>query len=113
MLKLNTPDLSGTDCGRCVRGAMAYLPTEREGGASLTPSCMVRYGFNPFFSQTTVVALPPSAREEKKQNKSIHIQILVASLSATFGLAVVSASGFFIWRRRRNTQGMQWNNPLV
>ncbi|KAE8728667.1 G-type lectin S-receptor-like serine/threonine-protein kinase [Hibiscus syriacus] len=82
---------------------MAYLPTGREGGTSLTPSCIVRYEFNPFYNQTAVVALPPSAREEKKQNNSIHIRILVASLFTTFGLAVVSASGFFIWRRR-NTQ---------
>ncbi|KAK5792044.1 hypothetical protein PVK06_033158 [Gossypium arboreum] len=38
--------------------------------------------------------------EEEKQNKSNRIPVLVASLSAIFGLAVVFISGFFIWRRR-------------
>ncbi|TYG97189.1 hypothetical protein ES288_A10G018300v1, partial [Gossypium darwinii] len=43
--------------------------------------------------------------EEEKQKKSNRTPILVASLSAIFGLVVVFASAFLIWRKRNN-QGM-------
>ncbi|KAK8524365.1 hypothetical protein V6N12_029231 [Hibiscus sabdariffa] len=78
----------------------------------LNPSCNVRYDIYPFYNQTAVEPPPPPTASEEKQNNSNLITILVASLSATFGLALVSVSGFFIWRRnsqvdRENSQGGQ------
>ncbi|ONI10113.1 hypothetical protein PRUPE_4G027800 [Prunus persica] len=55
-----TPDLSGTDCDRCLRGAIALLPAccnGKPGARVVCPSCNVRYEFYPFY---TSVAAPPS-----------------------------------------------------
>ncbi|KAK8330647.1 hypothetical protein V6Z11_A10G019200 [Gossypium hirsutum] len=95
-----TPDLSGSACSRCLQGALESLPTGWQGGRVLSPSCNVRYEIYPFYNLTAVSPQPPPAPEEEKQNKSNRIPVLVASLSAIFGLAVVFISGFFIWRRR-------------
>ncbi|KAA3478826.1 cysteine-rich receptor-like protein kinase 15 [Gossypium australe] len=92
-----TPDLSGADCGRCLRRARAYIPAGRQGGRAFNPSCNVRYEFNPFFNLTAVAALP--AKGGEKHIKLNRIRILITSLSVIFGVAVVFISGFFIWRR--------------
>ncbi|TYI04448.1 hypothetical protein ES332_A10G018300v1 [Gossypium tomentosum] len=93
-----TPDLSGSACSRCLQGALESLPTGWQGGRVLSPSCNVRYEIYPFYNLTAVSPQPPPAGRET--NKSNRIPVLVASLSAIFGLAVVFISGFFIWRRR-------------
>ncbi|KAK8992246.1 hypothetical protein V6N11_048335 [Hibiscus sabdariffa] len=49
-----TSDLSGTDCVRCLQGAIPYLPTGRQGGRVLNPSCSVRYEFYQFNNQISV-----------------------------------------------------------
>ncbi|KAK8501911.1 hypothetical protein V6N11_063683 [Hibiscus sabdariffa] len=49
-----TSDLSGTDCVRCLQGAIPYLPTGRQGGGVLNPSCSVRYEFYQFYNQISV-----------------------------------------------------------
>ncbi|TYH47733.1 hypothetical protein ES332_D10G018500v1 [Gossypium tomentosum] len=98
-----TPDLSGSDCSICLQGALELLPTGWLGGRLLSPSCNVRYEIYPFYNPTIVSPQPPPAAEEEKQNKSNRIPVLVASLSAIFGLAVVFIYGFFI-RRRRNSR---------
>ncbi|GMI77543.1 cysteine-rich RLK (RECEPTOR-like protein kinase) 10 [Hibiscus trionum] len=102
-----TPDLSSSDCSTCLQGAIANLSdccNGRQGGRVLKPSCTVRYDVDPFYGQTAVATPPPPTQEQETQNNSNSIIILVASLSAVFGLAVVSASGFFIWRRRNNQE---------
>ncbi|KAK8501908.1 hypothetical protein V6N12_019647 [Hibiscus sabdariffa] len=102
-----TPDLSSSDCSSCLQGAVANLSdccNGRQGGRVLKPSCTVRYDVNPFYGRTAVSTPPPPTQEQETQNNSNSITILVASLSAIFGLAVVSVSGFFIWRRRNNEE---------
>ncbi|KAK8618321.1 hypothetical protein V6N13_132316 [Hibiscus sabdariffa] len=102
-----TPDLSSSDCNRCLQGAIANLSdccNGRQGGRVLKPSCTVRYDVDPFYGQTAVWTTPPPTQEQETQNNSNSITVLVASLSVIFGLAVVSVSGFFIWRRRINEE---------
>ncbi|KAL4290885.1 hypothetical protein GQ457_14G010690 [Hibiscus cannabinus] len=102
-----TPDLSSSDCSSCLQGAVANLSdccNGRQGGRVLKPSCTVRYDVDPFYGPTAVLTPPPSTQEQETQNNSNSITILVASLSAIFGLAVVSVSGFFVWRRRNNEE---------
>ncbi|KAK6264897.1 hypothetical protein SCA6_020331 [Theobroma cacao] len=96
-----TPDLSVSDCDTCLQTAIAYLPSccfGRPGGRVLFPSCNVRYEFY-------------RITEEIKRKKSKWIP-LGASLSVTLGLALFSACGFFIWRRR-NIQEDKENNQEV
>ena len=47
-----TPDLSTTDCERCLRSAIGDLPTccsGKQGVKVLLPSCCVRYEVYPFY----------------------------------------------------------------
>ncbi|TYG48485.1 hypothetical protein ES288_D10G018100v1 [Gossypium darwinii] len=94
-----TPDLSGS---RCLQGAREKLPNGWQGGRVLSPSCNVRYETYLFYNLMVVSPQPPPAPEEEKQNKSNRIPVLVASLSAIFGLAVVFISAIFNWRRRNS-----------
>ncbi|KAK8992248.1 hypothetical protein V6N11_048337 [Hibiscus sabdariffa] len=57
-----TPDLSSSDCNRCLQGAIANLSdccNGRQGGRVLKPSCTVRYDVDPFYGQTAVWTTPP------------------------------------------------------
>ncbi|KAK8570778.1 hypothetical protein V6N13_103182 [Hibiscus sabdariffa] len=119
-----TPDLSSEDCITCLQFARAFLPNGSQGGRLITPSCYVRYENYTFYGQTVQTAvpppppptplplpLPPAPDKPDNSNRSL---VLVATLSATFGLLVVSLSGFIICRRRSsredtgNSQGGQF-----
>ncbi|KAF8409479.1 hypothetical protein HHK36_005555 [Tetracentron sinense] len=57
-----TPDLSASQCNRCLRGAIAALPSccsGKQGGRVLLPSCNLRYEVYPFY-QIEAPALAPS-----------------------------------------------------
>ncbi|KAH1056201.1 hypothetical protein J1N35_034266 [Gossypium stocksii] len=104
-----TPDLSHQSCDFCLRQSISYYERcchGKQGGYVQRPSCYFQWDLYPFYTpnaSTTAPSLSPPPRpdikHETKQNKSIRIR-LGASLSATLGLALVSACGFFIWRRR-------------
>ncbi|KAE8728665.1 putative Cysteine-rich RLK 29 [Hibiscus syriacus] len=107
ILQQCTPDLSGTDCRGCLQFARRNLPTGRRGGRLLSPSCNIRYETYPFYYQTPVAAPPPRTPAEENQSESNRTRVLVATLSATFALLVISLSGFIIWRRRNNRENSQ------
>ena len=57
-----TPDLSSSDCNRCLRIATSILPSccsQKPGASILYPSCNVRYETFKFYNMTTVAAKPP------------------------------------------------------
>ncbi|KAH9748246.1 cysteine-rich receptor-like protein kinase 10 [Citrus sinensis] len=58
-----TQDLSSSDCNKCLRGAIAQLPTccgGKQGGRVLTPSCIVRYEVYPFYNEPATPAPAPT-----------------------------------------------------
>ncbi|XP_039169858.1 putative cysteine-rich receptor-like protein kinase 9 [Eucalyptus grandis] len=61
-----TPDLTASDCGTCLRSAIARLPPETPGGKVFTPSCNVRFEVYSFYDPDLVtvvtVAAPPPVR---------------------------------------------------
>ncbi|XP_039169835.1 putative cysteine-rich receptor-like protein kinase 9 [Eucalyptus grandis] len=61
-----TPDLTASDCGTCLRSAIARLPLETPGGKVFTPSCNVRFEVYSFYDPDLVtvvtVAAPPPVR---------------------------------------------------
>uniref|UniRef100_A0A2N9EZD8 Gnk2-homologous domain-containing protein n=1 Tax=Fagus sylvatica TaxID=28930 RepID=A0A2N9EZD8_FAGSY len=76
------PVLSSSDCNRCLRGAITYLPTCCEGshgGNVVNPSCNVRYEVFPFYqiqaisspTPTPVLAPPAPDNEEKEKIKAM------------------------------------------
>ncbi|KAG4195629.1 hypothetical protein ERO13_A06G120304v2, partial [Gossypium hirsutum] len=102
-----TPDLSQEYCWNCLKRATETREEccrAKQGGFVQKPNCYFRWDLHPFYAlgPDTTAALSPAhtfTKDETKQNKSIWIP-LGASLSATLGLALFSACGFFIWRRR-------------
>ncbi|KAK8664843.1 hypothetical protein V6N13_084616 [Hibiscus sabdariffa] len=107
-----TPDLSSADCSRCLRFAIERLPRVSQGERLLSPSCNVRYEIYQFFEAPPAPPPLPPAPAEENQNESNRTPVLVATLSATFGLLAVSLSGFFIWRRR-NSRGSNQGSQLL
>ncbi|KAK6283627.1 hypothetical protein POUND7_002579, partial [Theobroma cacao] len=112
-----TPDLTEGECNACLTTAMAEMRDcciETTGGMVFRPSCYLRFETYPFFDAAVAVPNPqpppderspkgPYNSEEMKQKKSNWIPF-GASLSAILGLALFSACGFFIWKRRTNIQ---------
>ncbi|KAK8282711.1 hypothetical protein V6Z12_D08G045500 [Gossypium hirsutum] len=100
-----TPDLSHEDCDSCLRQSVSNYEScchGKQGGYVTRPSCYFRWDLYPFYSITTP-SPSPDIKDETKQNKPIWIP-LGGSLSATLGLALFSACGFFIWRRRNGQE---------
>ena len=70
-----TPDLSTTDCKRCLRSAIGDLPTccsGKQGVKVLLPSCCVRYEVYPFYkvidtAPTPAPGLPPLPPREPER----------------------------------------------
>ncbi|KAG4132648.1 hypothetical protein ERO13_D08G045966v2 [Gossypium hirsutum] len=88
-----TPDLSHEDCDSCLRQSVSNYEScchGKQGGYVTRPSCYFRWDLE-------------KLSDETKQNKPIWIP-LGGSLSATLGLALFSACGFFIWRRRNGQE---------
>ncbi|KAK3195322.1 hypothetical protein Dsin_026632 [Dipteronia sinensis] len=54
-----TPDLSTTDCNRCLRIAIANMPKDTAGGRILYPSCNTRYELYPFYNESMVATPAP------------------------------------------------------
>ncbi|XWS12786.1 hypothetical protein CRYUN_Cryun37aG0120200 [Craigia yunnanensis] len=121
-----TPDLLRKDCDSCLRESVSRYEScchGKQGGYVVKSNCFFRWDLYPFYvsnSSTTAPSLSPPpphpvnptiTKEEKKQNKP-NWTPLVASLSATLGLALFSACGFFIWRRR-NIQENKENSQEV
>ncbi|KAK3431874.1 hypothetical protein EUGRSUZ_E03794 [Eucalyptus grandis] len=53
-----TPDLTASDCVKCLQFASAHLPQGKQGGRLLFPSCNLRYDLYPFYNAS---ALPSPA----------------------------------------------------
>ncbi|MBA0778989.1 hypothetical protein Gotri_003274 [Gossypium trilobum] len=106
-----TPDLSEGDCNHCLDKAatngILRCCLKQRGCRVLSPSCNLRFETYPFVEAGAEFPPPPSPsgdrqKEEEEPNKSKRTPVLVASLSVIFGVAVVSISGFLIWKRRNN-----------
>ncbi|KAL4367223.1 hypothetical protein GQ457_05G030150 [Hibiscus cannabinus] len=105
-----TPDLSQTDCDSCLRNSASTFQNSyhgKQGGYIQRPNCYFRWDLFPFYvsnasTDPTLPASPPIITEGEgsdEQKTSIWVP-LGASLSAALGLALFSACGFFIWKRR-------------
>ncbi|KAG6584064.1 Cysteine-rich receptor-like protein kinase 25, partial [Cucurbita argyrosperma subsp. sororia] len=62
-----TGDLSTSNCGKCLRGALRNYPgccSGKKGGRVLSPSCMIRYELYPFYggvSPSNAISTPPAS----------------------------------------------------
>ncbi|KAK1368439.1 cysteine-rich receptor-like protein kinase 10 [Heracleum sosnowskyi] len=103
-----TPDLSGNDCGHCLREAIGYLPQccdKKQGGRVLLYSCNFRYELYSFFNILDSAAspshspLPSPTPSSLQKNKGKHqspqkIFILIALLCV---FVMLCGIGYYFW----------------
>ncbi|KAK8612519.1 hypothetical protein V6N13_092632 [Hibiscus sabdariffa] len=106
-----TPDLSQTDCESCLRQSAGYYQScchGKQGGYVQRPNCFFRWDLYPFYVSNALSTAPSTpasppiitiGQGSDEQKTSIWVP-LGASLSAALGLALFSACGFFILKRR-------------
>ncbi|KAK4588145.1 hypothetical protein RGQ29_019230 [Quercus rubra] len=105
-----TPDISSFDCNKCLRGAIANLPTDcngKQGAMGLYTSCSVRYDVHPFYRiiPSSPLPLPPPAppglvtrtHNGKRQSSSVRIIAIVTSIA----VSVVLLTMVYCFRRRK------------
>ncbi|CAB4275863.1 unnamed protein product [Prunus armeniaca] len=116
-----TPDLSTTDCNRCLRGAIALLPEccyGKQGGRVLYPSCNVRYELYPFYTFLTAppppLLLPPpppaSLTRSQGNDDQISTLIIVATVVPIAILLFLVGCCFFRRRARKKYNVIQQQN---
>lgn len=66
-----TPDLSNTDCDRCLWIAIANMPKDKIGGRMLYPSCYTRYEMYPFFNESFIATPLPLVAESPLPSGSV------------------------------------------
>ncbi|GLT30977.1 hypothetical protein SLA2020_057470 [Shorea laevis] len=86
-----TPDLSSTDCNRCLQGAISILPgccNGKIGGRVMYPSCYARYEAYPFYNVSAVAAPPPvlAPRPPGEGQKS---WVIIVAIVVPVGVAVL------------------------
>ncbi|XP_019106728.2 cysteine-rich receptor-like protein kinase 10 [Beta vulgaris subsp. vulgaris] len=87
-----TPDISASQCNKCLSIAIGMLATSI-GARAVMPSCNVRYEIDPFFEGATDISLPPSSSlpspppmsspDGKKKVSTKGILAIVVPLAAT------------------------------
>ncbi|KAH8512052.1 hypothetical protein H0E87_009300 [Populus deltoides] len=102
-----TPDLSSSDCNRCLRIAISILPSccsQKPGASILYPSCNVRYETFKFYNITAVAAKPPppppSPLTRPKEKGHVSIIVIVAIVIPIAVSMVLFCMGFSFLRRR-------------
>ncbi|CAK9180295.1 unnamed protein product [Ilex paraguariensis] len=109
-----TPDLSATDCNRCLRVAIGDLPNccnGKKGGRVLQPSCNIRYETYPFYeikatapspSPTPPPAPPLPISSTNPRGKGKLSSEIIIAIVVPVGLSLVLlAIGFCLLSRKR------------
>ncbi|XP_041023461.1 cysteine-rich receptor-like protein kinase 10 [Juglans microcarpa x Juglans regia] len=94
-----TPDLTASDCYRCLQRAILPICCGgNQGGRALLPSCTLRYELYPFYNITAAASptLPPLAPGGSKMS-SLTILAIVIPIAVAVVLLFV---GFCFFRRR-------------
>lgn len=108
-----TQDLSSSDCNKCLRGAIAQLPTccgGKQGGRVLTPSCIVRYEVYPFYNEPAtpapaptpvLLSPPPPSSVIRPRGKSGISSSTIIAIVAPIAVAAVLFVACLCFLRRR------------
>nr|AAD21872.1 receptor-like protein kinase homolog RK20-1 [Phaseolus vulgaris] len=110
-----TPDLSETDCNRCLDGAISEIPSccgNKMGGRVLRPSCNIRFESAIFYDSNakldpdvTPPSPPPSSFTNTSPKESNNtITIVIAVVVSIVVVAVVSLLGLCIYLRRKKAR---------
>nr|TKR83501.1 cysteine-rich receptor-like protein kinase 10 [Populus alba] len=110
-----TPDLSSSDCNRCLRIAISTLPSccsQKPGARVLYPSCNIRYEIYEFYNKTAVAAesppppppeirAPPPSPVSGSKGKVRVSTVVIIAIVVPVGVSIaLFCLGFCFLRRR-------------
>ncbi|KAJ6364032.1 hypothetical protein OIU76_029051 [Salix suchowensis] len=106
-----TPDLSSSDCNKCLRAVIAGLPTccsSKIGGRVYFPSCYIHYEITEFYNATGVPAesvpppppLPPVNFPVPEGKSGVSTVLIIAIVIPIAVTIVLFCMGFCFMRRR-------------
>eukprot|EP00258_Populus_trichocarpa_P039118 XP_024455137.1 cysteine-rich receptor-like protein kinase 10 isoform X5 [Populus trichocarpa] len=87
-----TPDLSSSDCNRCLSAAIARLPiccSSKIGGRVLFPSCYIHYEISEFYNAAESPPPPPVVLPSPPPPRSVTIPEEKGSVSTVLIIAIV------------------------
>ncbi|KAG9454219.1 hypothetical protein H6P81_007123 [Aristolochia fimbriata] len=100
-----TRDLTGDDCKRCLKRAVADISKccdGKNGGRILGASCNLRYELYPFFLQSSSTTIPLSNSTNIRGKGRRPSRLVVFILSIAIPLGSVSTMLFcFLWRKKK------------
>ncbi|CAL9121256.1 unnamed protein product [Musa textilis] len=119
-----TPDLSGTDCGTCLRNLYNPLPTimvGKEGGRVIGVRCNMRFEVYSFYQGKPTLALPapaetasaptpppaspplatPAVPQGGKKKNATGIVLAIVIPAAAAVLLLISIACIYYWRKRK------------
>ncbi|XP_050288748.1 cysteine-rich receptor-like protein kinase 10 [Quercus robur] len=108
-----TPDLSGYDCNRCLQSAIQNLPSGKQGGRVLFPSCIARFEIYLFYltgntsAPPPMLVPPPPTPKGKSHISSLTIIAIVAPIIVS---VVLFFMGYCFLMRRKASKTVQKEN---
>ncbi|KAG6778603.1 hypothetical protein POTOM_014941 [Populus tomentosa] len=124
-----TPDLSSSDCNRCLRIAISTLPSccsQKPGARVLYPSCNIRYEIYEFYNKTAVAAesppppppeirAPPPSPVSGSKGKVRVSTVVIIAIVVPVGVSIaLFCLGFCFLRRRgrKNRDSVKENDDV-
>ncbi|XP_042519243.1 uncharacterized protein LOC122093047 [Macadamia integrifolia] len=111
-----SPDISGSDCNRCLMETIAFLPSccsGKQGGRVLSPCCNIRFEMFPFYRVTESVPSPhlfvsgpptsnrtTSPAPEKQGSSSSKFVVIVVPIAAA-GVIIFCILCFLIQKKKK------------
>ncbi|XP_043717625.1 cysteine-rich receptor-like protein kinase 10 [Telopea speciosissima] len=101
-----TPDISHSDCNRCLLGALAQIPDCCNGSKAAgvyRPSCNLMYSIDAFFQDGS--APPPSSTDtnsrDRKKSNTLHIVLIITIPTVVIVILLFIMCFFYLQRKNR------------
>ncbi|KAG6641585.1 cysteine-rich receptor-like protein kinase 10 isoform X3 [Carya illinoinensis] len=106
-----TPDLTGSECNRCLNTAITYLPSGgKESASVLFPSCIVRYGVRPFYLSVNESGARPTPLVPPLPGKSRISSLTIIAIVASISVSTVLFAIYCFLSKRAKTKYIQEEN---
>ncbi|XP_024018710.1 cysteine-rich receptor-like protein kinase 25 [Morus notabilis] len=100
-----TPDLSSSNCDRCLQGNVVLLPkccVGKQGGNIFNPSCNIRYEVYPFYRITVSAPNPAPVISSRGNNKFSTTTIVAICAPISVAILFLIPIGVCYWLKKRS-----------
>ncbi|KAJ6706914.1 CYSTEINE-RICH RECEPTOR-LIKE PROTEIN KINASE 10 ISOFORM X1 [Salix viminalis] len=106
-----TPDISNSDCKKCLNTVISRLPiccSSKIGGIVSAPSCYIRYEISEFYNETAMAAEsvppPPLPPVTLPVPQGKYNTVIIIILSAVISFIVILIISFYTFSRKRKSR---------